>query len=135
MGRYAFDWEGKGGLAGASRDQPPQGSFRDPKEGWRGSPPLSDEPIKPEPPRRQAGDNDVGSGAGSRPDSVPPSQQELKMTDKSKPAREMRHANQSDGKKAQGAAADAQHELNRPDQAKGRPPAHGPSNAGEDGGA
>ena len=131
MGRYAGDWEGQGGRAGASRDDPPQGSFRDPKEGWRGSPPLSEEPIQNKPVRRQAGDNDVGFGAGSRPASVPPLQRESGMTDKSQQAR----ADHSTGKKAEAKGTDAQHELNRPEHAKGRPPAHGPSNAGEDGGA
>ena len=52
-----------------------------------------------------------------------------------KSARDMRDANQSTGKKAQGKATDAQHKLNSPDQAKARPKSHGPSNAGEDGGA
>jgi hypothetical protein len=75
MGRYAFDWEGRGGRAGASRDDPPQGSFRDPKEGWRGSPPLSEHLLKPDQPQRQAGDNDVGFGIDSRPQTLPPSQQ------------------------------------------------------------
>ena len=54
---------------------------------------------------------------------------------KERSAQKMRRANQSNDPKDQRHAVDAENRLDRPEEAKGRPPASGQSNAGRDGGA
>jgi len=50
-------------------------------------------------------------------------------------ARTLRHVNKAGDDSDHRRSVDAQHELNRPENAKGRPAPDGQSNAGNDGGA
>lgn len=57
------------------------------------------------------------------------------MTHPEKAAQKLRHANEKGAESSHDQAADAQHEINRPENAKGRPATGRQSNAGRDGGA
>lgn len=61
-----------------------------------------------------------------------PSHPESKLE---KPARALRRANKAGEDADHHRSADAQQNINRPENAKGRPAPDGPSNAGNDGGA